>query len=87
MSNIYDPPETVFVLSYVWSSGASSSGTQEVFLSQRELELRLESLLEDEKLKRDTRVLVRQLVDGKWLDLNLQWPTRMRVLAANEVDG
>jgi hypothetical protein len=72
---VFDPPEHIYVLGYVWTNGAASGGRQELFASERDLIRRLEELVEDGKIKDQRCEAFMLYVQDEIKGLEIAWPT------------
>lgn len=79
MKTVFDPPEEIYVLGYVWQRNGASGGQQELFTSKEALARRLEQLVEDKDIE-TTRAKAFQLyVQDQVKSLEISWPQGVTV--------
>lgn len=81
---IYDPPDEVIVVSYVWSSKGASGGRREIFTSMREAKRHLSEIF-GSKSYDDTRPVQALRSTGfGWEPLAIEMP---KPLELRPIDG
>jgi hypothetical protein len=85
VSRIYDPPEEVIVIAYVWRKGNASGGRREVFVSMADAERRLAALDAADEIKFRGDVKVLRLGESEWWPMEVNWPADLRLTPGAEV--